>query len=51
MASGLEMDALHDIYGMPRDIPQIILTMSGSAFGQEFADFSVELFGLQGEKD
>jgi hypothetical protein len=32
-ATGLEMDALHDIYGMPRDIPQMILTMQGNKFG------------------
>jgi hypothetical protein len=51
MAEGLEMDALHDIYGMPRDIPQIILTMSGAVYGQEFADFSIEVFGLKGETD
>ena len=50
-ADGLEIDALHDIYGMPRDIPQMILTVSGIMYGQEFADFSVEFFGLKGETD
>jgi hypothetical protein len=50
-AKGLELELLHDSYGMPRDIPQMILTISGSEYGQEFADFSVELFGLKGETD
>lgn len=50
-AEGLEMDALHDVYGMPRDIPQMFLTMSGTEYGEEFADFTVEVFGLKGETD
>jgi hypothetical protein len=50
-ATGLEMDALHEIYGMPRDIPQMILTIQGIKYGQEFADFTLEMFGLQGDVD
>jgi hypothetical protein len=44
---GLEIDALHDIYGMPRDLPQMIFTVSGIFYGQEFSDFTIEMFGLQ----
>jgi hypothetical protein len=51
MAEGLEMDALHTVYGMPRGIPQMILTVSGALYGQEFADLTIEYFGLQGQTE
>lgn len=49
--SGLDMDALYDTYGMPRDVPQMILTVPGVRYGQEFADFTVEMFGVRGDVD
>lgn len=46
-ASGLEMEALYGLYGMPRDIPQVIVTLPAIMYGEEFADFSIEMFGLK----
>jgi hypothetical protein len=34
---------------MPRDLPQTFVTYPGIAFGDQFADFTIELFGLKGE--
>ena len=50
-AEGLEIDAIHDHYGMPRGLPQIFATCQGARYGDEFADFSVEMFRLQGDTD
>src|SRR5215216_3543707 len=50
-ASGLEIDALYEHYGMPRGVPHIIVTLAGTGYGQEFADFTIEMFGLKGDED
>ena len=51
LATGLEIDALHEHYGMPRDIPQMLVTVAGLNYGQEFKDFTIEMFGLKGDEN
>lgn len=43
-----QLELLHS-WGMPRDISYAIVTIPGRWYGAEFADFTIELFGVTSE--
>jgi hypothetical protein len=45
------MEALYKHYGFPRGLPQMVVTYQGEQYSPEFADFTIELFGLKGNTD